>query len=662
MRNNFCTGKILHGRYKTLCLLNHGSFGMVFQARDIITDNIVALKCLTKPMSNPSAAPLAVDDRSEELTIHKLVNSHPNIVNLIHHFQTEHHVYLVLEFCPKGDLYEAIRAGRGPVQTEKVREAMLQLIESVEFMHSRGVYHRDIKPENIFLSDRGEFKLGDFGLATRDTVSYESAVGSDRYMAPEQMEPSNTGYSPAKADVWAIGICLLNILFARNPFASPSVFDQLYADFAADKQSLFDIFPNMSQDTFDILMHCLAIDPENRSLAGAREAVQKAISFTTDDESFDEFSIKAGPVAATINREPLRTPSITSPQMDQGAFPWASSWALQLPAIADEDLSSHMFSESQPTGWFNGPTQTARASGVSLVDSGLGVSIKSSNLGVDVKTTASQPVPIFGSLPASMARPIPSMRVDFGKKRGFESKSWSDMCDEEFDMDDLVMSETENENSNIFFGHKHTLSDASNGSDTPRAGLSEVKNKDSVNNARDRTPPSAEFKIDDRISEQTGFLFEDHTDATASSSTSFPPATNTNIFGPLPKKYAPPPKRTIMDKWAALGDRRRGTSAVTTTTSVSAQFGAVSVKPVSIPSRKRSRAISFRKPGSSAAWTTAANNWSNQQSVPSTIATGNHHNHHNWGPTPTNYSPDFKKEWDMNKNWRNHDRSILANV
>ncbi|RJE16491.1 serine threonine protein kinase, partial [Aspergillus sclerotialis] len=87
-------------------------------------------------------------------------------------------------------------------------------------------------------------------------------------MAPEQYDPVTAGYSPAQADIWAIGICLLNVLFARNPFVSPSESDILFADYVRDRQSLFDIFPNMSQDTFEILRNALAIDPEKRSLAG----------------------------------------------------------------------------------------------------------------------------------------------------------------------------------------------------------------------------------------------------------------------------------------------------------------------------------------------------------------------------------------------------------
>jgi len=549
---------------------------MVFIAKDTWTQELVALKCLTKPaaaMTCPS--PVAVDDRSEELAIHRRIGRHPNIVNLTHHFETEHHIYLVLEFCPNGDLYEAIRLGKGPLKTEHVRAFMLQLVDAVEFMHSKGLYHRDIKPENIFLTASGTMKLGDFGLATTEEWTFEAAVGSDRYMAPEQFSPSDTGYSPAKADIWAIGICLLNILFSRNPFATPTVSDPLFTDFAADRQSLFDVFPNMSQDTFEVLIHCLAIDPASRNLANVKEALHRVISFTTDDELLDEFCTdNRSAVPASANREPLRTPSISTPHVDDnGAFPWAKALALsppqqirQLSAIPDTEVySDDLFpsSERSDRTWFS--IKPDNASVASFVDSGLGVSLKSTDSAQPepMKVNRSKPMPISGSLPTSAARPIPSMS-GWGKKSQTMAKSWGDLWDEE----------EEEQEENMFrsvaaFKDKDWGYESGSGRDTPRAGLSELKNPESVNNSR--APPSEPISpVGDHVSEQTGFIFEDSQPTT----TSVP-------------RYSPPSKRSSMDKWTALGEIRRGNLTPKK----------VSSPPPStpLPPRKRSRAASWRR-------------------------------------------------------------------
>jgi serine/threonine protein kinase len=583
MRNLLHEGVVLNGRYETISPLNHGSFGMVFQAKDLVTGETVAIKVITKAgASSTYSSSFAIDERSEELAVHLRIGSHPNIVNLLQSFESETHIYLVLEFCSNGDLYEAIRLDKGPLETEHVREFMHQLVDAIEHMHAKGVYHRDIKPENIFLTQAGTMKLGDFGLATTDVWSWEIAVGSDRYMAPEQYDPSNAGYSTAKADIWAIGICLLNVLFARNPFAVPAESDPLYADFALDRQSLFDVFPNMSQDAFEVLVHCLALDPEKRDLHLVRDALDRVISFTTDDEALDEFCTEERePVIASANREPLRTPSISTPQLDQnGSFPWAKALAMsppqpirQLSAIPDTEVyEEDMFPSYTRSnkGWFD--VRPDNLSTVSFVDSGLGLSFKSTDLAIpeSSKFIRSRPMPISGSLPATAAIPFKSMSSVFGKKRDAISKSWSDLWDEE--EEEAAITDTENDYVPVVALNKEKLNSSESGSgvSTPRAGLSELKNPATVHNSRSRSPKDNRRAAED-VSEHTGFVFEEH-------------------HAP---RYSPPSKRAIADKWAALGDRRRGPQPATPQKTIRSPKQAQPAPPFA---RKRSRTDSWRRP------------------------------------------------------------------
>lgn len=414
----------IHRRYLTLSPLNQGSFGLVSLAKDIITEELVALKCLTKPTTPSTSGDM--DDLTMEFQYHSLLGSHPNIVNLIHHFETDSHLFIVLEFCSNGDLYEAIHLGRGPLETEHVREFMLQLVDAVEHMHSRGVYHRDIKPENIFLTQDGSMKLGDFGLATTDEWSEESSVGSDRYMSPEQY---TGGYSPEKADIWAIGICLLNILFARNPFAAPTQDDQLFSNFSRDRESLFDIFPTLSFDAYEVLIHCLALDPEERNLRSVRRAIERVVSWTTDDDFMDDFFIEDKEIATTqANREPLHTPSIHTPQLNQsGYFPWAQ--ALQktpqeykLTIVDDEDEGISDMSEER----YLSDKEYAREMGYFVpppasYDSALGASFTSVSPGF--KNARSENILINSGNKSSPLLPQ--------KEEPYVSKSWSDWVDEE---------------------------------------------------------------------------------------------------------------------------------------------------------------------------------------------------------------------------------------
>ena len=544
MKDRFVPGAVLDGRFESLSPLNHGSFGMVFLAKDLHNgDNLVAIKCLTKTATATINLASTGNDYLLELACHDRLGHHPNIVNLLHAFETDSHMYLVLEYCSMGDLYEAIRLGRGPLKTEHVREFMLQLVDAAQFMHAKGLYHRDIKPENIFLAQDGSMKLGDFGLSTTESWTHEASVGSDRYMAPEQYDPQDTGYAPAQADIWAIGICLLNVLFSRNPFVAPIETDLLYSDFVRDRQSLFDVFPNMSQDTFEVLIHALSIDPKKRSLSAMRNALRRVVSFTTDDDMFDEFCTEErddAPVPASANRLPLRTPSIQSPPIEQGgAFPWAKALHMsppqehrQLSTIADTELySEDLFPHhgKDRNSWFSIPEQTPSLT--SVLESQLSASVQSMNLRVPERrkpASVTQPI-VSGSLPVTVSKPVSSMASVFGQSEGMFSKSWSDLYED--DEDEKIDGRT-----------------AFNGLNWSQESIVNDHSLSTHDDTQQKTP----LAIRDSPSPE----------ATPKKSTDIVRGGNA-IFGATTSKavkipnYSPPSKRSILDKWSQLGNRRR---------------------------------------------------------------------------------------------------------
>ncbi|KAF3079703.1 hypothetical protein TWF569_008047 [Orbilia oligospora] len=479
IKDQLRVGSFLDNRYEVISPLNHGSFGMVSLARDVQENDLVAIKCLVKQANEGN---VEFDDDAQELYYHSLLGTHPHIVNVRHSFETSSHLFIVLEYCSMGDLYEAIRLDRGPLETEHVRDFMLQLLSAVEHMHSKGVYHRDIKPENIFLTHEGDIKLGDFGLATTDKLSDDVCVGSDRYMAPEQYDPSTGPYEPAKADIWSIGICLLNVLFARNPFTIPTREDPLFRDFSYDRETLFDIFPTMSEQTYEVLNHCLQLDPSKRSLEMVRLAIMNVTAWSTDDEMYDDYCIEDRDAQVTAStREPLRTPSLTAPQpVAGGGFPWAqalnNTHQRQLSTIYDEPYVAVPSAEKQ----INLPES---------YDSGLGMSIPSSlpkksspfkavsyfsnsrieiippkpfklasvNTSVKAQPTLSPVTPTFVSNAT-----IPSVPINVSKKPvTYTSKadsgvsmSWSDIFDEDEEEEQLAMQRVKENNARTWSADK----------------------------------------------------------------------------------------------------------------------------------------------------------------------------------------------------------------
>lgn len=632
MRDGFDQGKLLDNRFLTIAPLNHGSFGMVFTARDTLTGADVAIKCITKAdaiKDTACPAAIAIDERSEELAIHSRLSLHPNIVNLVHSFATQAHQYMVLELCNNGDLYEAIRVGHGPLETEHVRDFMLELVSAIDHLHSSGVYHRDIKPENIFLTSDGAMKLGDFGLATTDTWSTEFAVGSDRYMAPEQYDSSvyGYGYSPASADVWAIGIVLLNVLFQRNPFATPCWKDPLFADFARDRQSLFDIFPNMSQDTYNVLVHSLALDPANRSLGAVREALKAVISFTTDDESLDEFcteQVDLVPVA-TAAREPLRTPSISSPITGDDSFPWSTALlktpqktSRQLSTIRDEE--SEMFAGSVKSEWKYEDIDEASLS--SNVDSGLGMSYKSSK---SAKSMASRKTAsgFVGSLPISFTKP--SDKSPYGAGGNGFSKSWSDLWDEDEEM--------EREGRSSF-----------------EVGM-EI---DRVTTAKPSTPQLKTIAEDDRGSATPRPILAE-TDVNARSASPLRKLIEHDKANPeLPKQRS----SSILDKWAALGSFRRAkqdSSAATTPTATPApqktkySEAFANFAPFSSSKKQKSQPQPEKSRDRAASW---------RQGSPTRLRSTSTNKSQVW--ERKEHSPTHAPEaWQLDNDWRQHKPALL---
>jgi serine/threonine protein kinase len=158
-------------------------------------------------------------------------------------------------------------------------------------------------------------------------------------MAPEQFESIHEdGYSPEKVDIWALGCCLLNLVFSRNPFKVPSTSDPIFADYVRDAMSLCDVFPTMSTETFEVLKYALATDPAKRDLAKVRQAIVDVENWTDSETAEDEcvetdFTCYADePITCTVfNRAPLRTPSLAqntpffSTHADGTPFPWATA-------------------------------------------------------------------------------------------------------------------------------------------------------------------------------------------------------------------------------------------------------------------------------------------------------------------------------------------------
>ncbi|KAJ7696376.1 kinase-like domain-containing protein [Mycena metata] len=162
---------------------------------------------------------------------------HINIVETVDLVQDEQGRWCeVMEFCPGGDLYAAIK--KGGMSPSEVECCFKQILEGVGYLHSQGVAHRDIKPENLFFDTVGHLKIGDYGASTVYRLPWEATIhmstglcGSEPYIAPEQF--LGKPYDARLVDIWACGIVYYCLHFQELPWRAAQQSDQLYAAYAA---------------------------------------------------------------------------------------------------------------------------------------------------------------------------------------------------------------------------------------------------------------------------------------------------------------------------------------------------------------------------------------------------------------------------------------------
>jgi len=203
--------------YEIVGELGRGGMGIVFKARQMKLDRLVAMKVL--PAATAGDSTFADRFGREARALARL--SHPHIVTVHDFGQTEGQSYLVMELVTGINLRQRLRDGRIPV--DEIVPIMRQLCDALQYAHEEGIIHRDIKPENILFDRQGRVRLADFGLAkltVRTPADHTltgpwQVMGTWNYMAPEQFDdPQSVDH---RTDVFALGVVLYEMLTGEVP-------------------------------------------------------------------------------------------------------------------------------------------------------------------------------------------------------------------------------------------------------------------------------------------------------------------------------------------------------------------------------------------------------------------------------------------------------------
>jgi hypothetical protein len=272
-------GDLLAGKYRVERVLGSGGMGIVVAARHVELDQLVAIKFVRdEALSNEQGvqrflreARAAVKLKSEHvarvLDVGKLESGAP---------------YMVMEYLEGSDL-ATVLAEQGPLPLGSACDWIMQACEAVAEAHAAGIVHRDLKPENLFLTravgGAPKVKVLDFGVSkavkgpSGDLLGLtrtRAMLGSPLYMSPEQMRSSRDVDS--RADIWAMGVVLFQLLTARWPFEADSMPELCLKVVSDPPLSLATLRPDVPQGIVGVVERCLSKDPAKRYAQAAELA------------------------------------------------------------------------------------------------------------------------------------------------------------------------------------------------------------------------------------------------------------------------------------------------------------------------------------------------------------------------------------------------------
>ncbi|GGY46665.1 serine/threonine protein kinase [Streptomyces xanthochromogenes] len=334
---------MLDGRYRVDARIAVGGMATVYRAVDTRLDRVLALKVMHPGL----AADASFVERfiREAKSVARL--AHPNVVGVFDQGAQDQYVYLAMEYVAGCTLRDVLRE-RGALQPRAALDILEPVLAALGAAHRAGFVHRDMKPENVLIGDDGRVKVADFGLVRAvDSVTSTtgSVLGTVSYLAPEQIEH---GTADTRADVYACGVVLYEMLTGAKPHVGDTPAQILYAHLHEGVPAPSAAVPGLALELDELVASATARNPEVRP----HDAVALLAETLTARSALGEAQLDAVPPGARPTADGSGAEDRTSviPRALPTPLPPVSG---ALPADAVPDQGAHRTTRLRTDGSVN---------------------------------------------------------------------------------------------------------------------------------------------------------------------------------------------------------------------------------------------------------------------------------------------------------------------